>query len=85
MKISSSFVECITKKRWSKKGVEIPSGKCRFPFRYKDREFHKCTRHDTVHAKFWCSTELHDGSYVDGKWGECTEGCSKEIKGICIY
>ena len=61
---------------------------CVFPFIYNGIEYTACTTVENDGIA-WCSTEVDvlNGSYVEGKWGNCGPGCSggNEVHVHIIY
>ena len=58
--------------------TDIKNQPCIFPFKFDGREFHRCTRHNTltVGGKAWCASEVDkDGEAQCHKRGKC-EVCS---------
>jgi hypothetical protein len=54
--------------RWGRCGCcKTETGLCKFPFTYKDKEYHTCTKTD--HHSEWCYTNEEKG-----QWGHCTCG-----------
>jgi len=61
--------------------------KCKFPFKFNDKEYTKCTNDllfpsdsdDRTEENFkWCATSTNsDGSMKKGKWGRCDEATCK--------
>ena len=49
---------------------------CVFPFRYNGQTFDRCTGTDASGNAVWCATEVDkDGDVIEGRWGDCNEGC----------
>ena len=46
---------------------------CIFPFKYKNKIYHKCTTIEE--PKPWCSTKTSEGNHVTGEWGYCDSDC----------
>ena len=61
-------------------GGEDPGKPCIFPFSYKGIEYTECTTIDND-RKHWCATKVDtNGSYIDGKWGNCNSICPKSTQ-----
>ena len=49
---------------------------CVFPFKYGGQTFNRCTSTDAETGSVWCATKVDDkGVVVEGRWGDCSEGC----------
>jgi len=61
-----------------------PNYPCSFPFVYRGRVHHHCTRQDW-HTQ-WCAvhTDAED-NFIEGKWGECGPDCAGSGPLKCYY
>ena len=52
---------------------KAPAGSlCVFPFKFRSRTFHSCTREFDSRNRPWCSTKIDSrGKHVLGNWGHC--------------
>ena len=47
-----------------------------FPFVYEGVKYDKCTSTHAAEGAVWCATQVHaNGTVIEGRWGDCTEGC----------
>ena len=68
----------------NKKGIEKQK-KCVFPFKYKGITYNKCTKDNSENGQSWCAYKVNrQGVAVDGKWGDCDQGCPGSGKKISI-
>ena len=49
---------------------------CRFPFKFRGREYHTCTTVEDPDQKHWCAVEVdEDGHAEEMRWGHCDDSC----------
>lgn len=49
---------------------------CVFPFIYEGIEYDGCTSTHAAEGAVWCATQVNqNGTVIEGKWGDCSEGC----------
>ena len=65
----TSFVNCCS----------TNNGSCIFPFIYKSKTYHGCTRDEDPDSRLWCSLQVDDetGVHVTGQFGHCQDDCIK--------
>ena len=69
-------VDCITVRGGPQ--VNVP---CVFPFKFRDKEYNKCTTVADDNNKPWCSTKVDSNGFHIGKeqnWGYCGPQCPTE-------
>jgi len=81
------FVGSSPKNYTATTGCAAEVRKCKFPFKFNDKEYTKCTNDllfpsdsdDRTEENFkWCATSTNsDGSMKKGKWGRCDEATCK--------
>ena len=58
------------------KTLGTDSEPCVFPFIYEGVRYNQCTSQDAAEGAVWCATQVStNGTVIEGRWGDCTEGC----------
>ena len=61
-------------------GPDVVGRDCVFPFIYKSEKHDECTAKDNF-GNLWCATQVDShGNYMDGKWGNCSIGCTSKVQ-----
>ena len=56
-----------------------------FPFTYEGVKYDKCTSTHAAEGAVWCATQVHtNGSVIEGRWGDCTDGCPGASKSTAL-
>ena len=54
----------------------VTNASCVFPFRYRGRSYHACTRDYSSNGQPWCAVRVDGaGRVVEGGWADCRGGC----------
>ena len=58
------------------KTLGTDSEPCVFPFIYEGVRYNQCTSQDAAEGAVWCATQVStNGTVIEGRWGDCTDGC----------
>ena len=54
---------------------------CKFPFKFRGKNYDKCTTDFSANRKAWCATEVNsNGEVIDGQWDDCQSTCQGSSK-----
>ena len=68
------------------KTLGTDSEPCVFPFIYEGVRYNQCTSQDAAEGAVWCATQVSqtNGTVIEGRWGDCTDGCPGARKDILL-